>query len=129
MNLTVPSGSDRDIFISDFKVICSLIFIFAGIAWNPALFAQQNRYVLDPELHHIRSEEEREWSIYPETTDRKRLIVTFDGTENMSKATLKFQQYDVKQRWTITLNDLMLGNLHMSESDITGYFTIPAKGI
>lgn len=85
--------------------------------------------VLDSEYYHIRSTAEREWSIYPEIADHDRLILNFNGEANFTPITLKLRQNDVKQRWVITLNDQILGNLHANESDITAYYSIPENTI
>lgn len=104
----------------------SVIFL-VGFMFPEMLTAQIQ--VLDSEYYHIRFTAEREWSFYPEIADRDRLILDFNGEANLTPITLKLRQNDVKQRWVITLNDQILGNLHANESDITAYYSIPENTI
>src|SRR5687768_2559541 len=69
------------------------------------------RQGLEPELLHLRSGDEREWSEFPRTADGQRLEKSFAAGANAGEQTLLVRQQDVKQLWTVSLNDQKLGEL------------------
>lgn len=81
--------------------------------------------VLDARRHHVRLGTEREWAEFPPEAEADRLVVTFAAEENPRDATLRLRHRDVKQRWTIALNDRKLGQLPPDGNDMVTFWTIP----
>ncbi len=77
-------------------------------------------------MRHLRIAGAREWSAFPERPDAARLEVRFDAPPNPGEQTLRLRQQDVKQTWTVTLNDRELGRLTGDENDMVVYFRVPA---
>ena len=99
---------------------------FSLVSITSSLLAQEITLEVDPDLHHLRTTETREWSEFPPTADQKELRVQFKAEKNQTEYALQVRQVNVKQSWSIHLNNTHLTNLHLNENDITGYFPIPA---
>jgi hypothetical protein len=108
-----------------FFEILILSFIFL-ISLNTTLAAQHSAIELDPDLHHLRTTESREWSEFPLRADQKKLRIQFNAEKNQTEYTLQVRQLNVKQTWQIELNNSYLTHLHLNEYDLTSYFPIPA---
>lgn len=85
--------------------------------------------IVVPELVHLRSGNDREWSDFPEKANSKRLEIRFAASANDTEKTLRLRQQDVKQVWHVALNGKKLGELVRDENDMVITFTIPAKGM
>jgi hypothetical protein len=94
----------------------------AGALVQTRVAAEQ---MLKPELVHLRTSPEREWSEFPEKTEQTKLIVRFEAKRNEAEHTLRLRQQDVKQAWRVTLNEKDLGRLIADENDTIAYFRIP----
>jgi hypothetical protein len=84
---------------------------------------------LDGHIHHLRANEEREWSDFPENSEGPRLSISFRAKPNDSEFTLRLRQQDVKQAWRLSLNQKDLGNLALDENDTVVYFRVPPEGL
>ncbi|MCA9191461.1 MAG: CehA/McbA family metallohydrolase [Planctomycetales bacterium] len=89
----------------------------------------QEILVREPHMHHLRATGPREWSEFPEEAASSSFDLTFEAQENQTPYTLQLRQQDVKQRWMVLLNDLLLGELHIDENDMVVYFEIPARAL
>jgi hypothetical protein len=85
--------------------------------------------VVDAKMHHLRSGELPEWDEFPQQAEGKELVIKFNAAKNEAEQTLRFRQRDVKQAWTIRLNDKKLGTLAADEKDTTIYLALPAGAI
>lgn len=74
---------------------------------------------------HLRSTAEREWSSFPKSRPAERLSCEFDATATDDDGTLTLRQRDVKQSWTVTLNNQVLGRLVRDENDLMTDFRVP----
>ncbi|MEZ6059365.1 MAG: hypothetical protein R3C19_03280 [Planctomycetaceae bacterium] len=63
---------------------------------------------------------------FPETPDGQRLQIPFDSAANETEWTLSLRQQDVKQDWSVRLNDTEVGKLHRDENDMTVCFAVSA---
>lgn len=84
---------------------------------------------VDPQMHHLRIASPREWNEFPQEAAGPRLEFTFHVEENQVPQSLRLRQQDVKQRWTISLNNQQLGRLVVDENDMVLYFPIPDGAI
>ncbi|MEQ8791111.1 MAG: CehA/McbA family metallohydrolase [Pirellulaceae bacterium] len=89
----------------------------------------QEPRVLDGRLHHLRIDGPREWSEFPEKAESDRLEVVFEGKANTAAQTLELRQQDVKQSWSVSLNDRTLGQLVRDENDMVVYFDVPPGAV
>ncbi len=89
--------------------------------------SQAAEVVLEAELHHLRSGSRREWSDFPETTDKSSLRLAFHATSNGAPSTLRLRQQDVKQVWNVRLNGNLLGQLVQDENDQIANYVIPTQ--
>lgn len=80
--------------------------------------------VIEPRLVHLRDKEPREWTEFPETAAGKRLEVKFEAAKNEREVTCSWRQQDVKQLWSIYINDSRIGELARDENDMTVYAAI-----
>lgn len=101
----------------------SLTLLLTG--FSASLGAEE--IVVESKLIHLRNGPEREWSEFPETADSAEFSRTFDAKENENEFALRLVHHDVKQTWTILLNDHKLGQLHRDENAIEGYWAVPPK--
>lgn len=84
----------------------------------------QSRILLD-RMVHLRMGNEPEWRTFPTETDGAEWLFNFQGQSNEAPYTLRLRQQDVKQHWTVTLNAVELGKLHVDENDMVHYLSIP----
>ncbi|NND96489.1 MAG: CehA/McbA family metallohydrolase [Pirellulaceae bacterium] len=74
--------------------------------------------VIEPEMVHLRSTDDREWSEFPQQPDAASLKREFTAKENVIPYTLSLRQQDVKQSWQIRINDKVIGRLVSHEADL-----------
>jgi hypothetical protein len=103
----------------------------AGIALGLVAFCFSQSLAIgkkiEPELIHLRSGAEREWSSFPADCDRSSLEVHWQDTSNDEAATLELRQQDVKQAWRVRVNGENLGQLALDEQDVKVYFAIAPR--
>src|SRR5204863_6481193 len=61
--------------------------------------------VLAERLHHLRSGPVREWADFPEQAEAAELRLTFPSRINVTEQTLRIRHRDVKQTWSVRIND------------------------
>jgi len=94
----------------------------------PATRAQAaDLMVLTDRLHHLRQDGPREWSTFPERPEAASLEVKFSVQANAAEQTLVLRQQDVKQAWSVRLNDVELGRLVVDENDMVLAWAVPAS--
>ncbi|MDA9921979.1 CehA/McbA family metallohydrolase [Verrucomicrobiales bacterium] len=81
--------------------------------------------VFDPDFHHLRNAEPREWSHYPEEAESARLVSSFDVEKPESFRILTFRQEGTKQNWTISLNGQQLGRLPRDHNHLEHAIALP----
>lgn len=84
---------------------------------------------IDPGLHHLRVDGQPEWEEFPDRAEAARYELKFEAKSNASEWTLQLRQQDVKQTWSVVLNEERLGDLVQDENDQVLYFAIPADRI
>ena len=89
--------------------------------------ARSEQIVVSPRMHHLRVTDEREWADFPAMAEASELRLSFNAKANSRPATLRLRQQDIKQKWTVQLNDAMLGELRIDENDMVVYFEVPAE--
>ncbi len=85
--------------------------------------------VLEPGPRHLRIDGPREWSDFPETPEAAALELAFESPANRQPWTLRLRQQDVKQTWTVRLNNSELGRLEVDENDMVVYFRVPPGAV
>lgn len=80
---------------------------------------------VEPRLVHLRNAAQREWSSFPEKPEADELEVRFASTPCDTEATLSLRQQDVKQNWSVSLNEQMLGSLVVDENDLRISLAVP----
>ena len=106
-----------------YRIRTAFVFILTLLC-NHLVFSQIR--VLDKEMHHLRSVDEREWTYFPMKAERQ-LTLEFNVTSNHTEQTLRFRQEDVRQNWVVQLNEKELGKLQSDEGSFVGYFPIAAQ--
>ncbi len=81
--------------------------------------------ILEPAMRHLRIDGAREWSEFPESPEADAWEARFQAPANAAEWTLRLRQQDVKQTWTVTLNNRELGRLTVDENDMVIYFSVP----
>ena len=81
--------------------------------------------VFDPDFHHLRNAEPREWSHYPEEAESARLVSSLDVEKPESFRILTFRQEGTKQTWTISLNGQQLGRLPRDHNHLEHAIALP----
>ena len=66
---------------------------------------------IDPGLHHLRVDGQPEWEEFPDRAEATRYELKFEAKSNASEWTLQLRQQDVKQTWSVVLNEKRLGEL------------------
>ncbi|HLT72321.1 MAG TPA: CehA/McbA family metallohydrolase [Cyclobacteriaceae bacterium] len=107
-------------FIGHRKLLCSALVLFA----MGHCFGQKK--VLDNGMHHLRNTEPREWSEFSLKAEGPHYTIRFPAKANPTDMSLSLRQYDVKQRWVVTINDNTIGTLEADEKDLINYFRIPS---
>lgn len=82
-----------------------------------------------PQWKHLRATGEREWSTFSAEPDSEFIAVDFDSKANSSEWTVSIRQQDVKESWTVSLNDQAIGKLIRDENDLIHDFLIPVGRI
>ena len=103
-----------------------LLFVLAG----PVSWAIADPLTLHPagQFIHLRSggpEAAAEWDEFLNSQPVENWTTTFQWSEALG-ACLEIRQQDVKQSWTIQLNDKPLGTLVRDENDMVEYMPVPA---
>lgn len=104
--------------------ICLSAFVLMASA---AVASQPARLAIEPQMRHVRSGAEREWSEFPVAAPAKLLEAHFTAAKNTTEQTLLVRQQDVKQGWLVTLNGQKLGELVRDENDMVITFAVPEK--
>lgn len=91
-------------------------------AWGAS--ADGGEVVVDPAMHHIRSGQGREWSEFPETAEAAEYRVTLRAPAGAAEQTLRLRHRDVKQTWTVLLNDQRLGRLPRDENPMVTFWPL-----
>jgi hypothetical protein len=81
--------------------------------------------VLHQAFTHLRTTEDREWSSFPKQAANQSLTCTFQSPANTEDWTLSIRQQDVKQAWTVLLNDNTVGRLVRDENDLITDLIVP----
>lgn len=77
-------------------------------------------------MREIRSGAEREWSDFPSEISQSSFDRSFTAQVNSTPWTLSLRQQDVKESWTVSVNDTSLGRLVRDENDLRCDFEIPS---
>ena len=105
------------------RTVPGLVVIIA-LAQLPAADAGE-MVIVTPKRHHVRFGDEREWSEFPERAEAAELFVPFTSRTNAGEWTLRLRHRDVKQTWTIAVNDRELGRLPVDENEMVTYWAVP----
>lgn len=90
----------------------------------PVLAAER---VLDASVHHLRAGGSgREWAEFAAEAGGPELVIRFESSANSGEQTLWVRQQDVRQRWTLLLNDKPLAQLAEDEADLSLAWVVPA---
>ncbi|HIN94366.1 MAG TPA: hypothetical protein EYN03_01875 [Planctomycetes bacterium] len=100
-------------------------WLLLATCWTPLLSA--NELVLTSSLHHLRNEQTREWSSFPQQAEANSLDLSFRLPGKPTDSTLRLRQQDVKQIWKVAINGKMIDKLQQDENDMVRYFAVPAK--
>ena len=100
-------------------------WLLLATCWTPLLSA--NELVLTSSLHHLRNEQTREWSSFPQQAEANSLDLSFRLPGKPTDSTLRLRQQDVKQTWKVAINGKMIDKLQQDENDMIRYFAVPAK--
>ena len=76
-------------------------------------------------LKIVRSGSAREWAEFPADAQPTMFEHRFNSTSNTVPWTLSIRQQDVKETWTVSLNEKTLGRLVRDENDLRCDFEIP----
>jgi hypothetical protein len=106
------------------SVVAGVLVALAALT----LLAQEAR-VLEPRLRYLRMEGPREWSEFPESPEADRLEASFTSSPNDREWTLQVRQQDVKQGWSLHLNNQKLGALPVDENDMVVYLAVPPGAV
>ncbi len=102
----------------------TLLFPLLVLVMPFSVFAESPQ-ILDARLHHLRINGPREWDDFLEVPDAESLLIEFDASSHPEPATIQLRQQDVKQTWSVTLNEVKLGKLATDENDMILYFEVP----
>ena len=83
----------------------------------------------DRGIQHVRNgaaDSSPEWTGFPVVPESSVYERTFSAKATQKEFTLRLVQQDVKQIWTVTLNDSNIGQLHRDENAIETVLPIPA---
>ncbi len=103
-----------------------LLTLIISLSLPLSVFADSPQ-ILDGKLHHLRIEGPREWDDFPEVPEANSLVIQFDAAQNSEPVTIQLRQQDVKQNWSVLLNDVKLGRLSTDANDMVLFFEVPAK--
>ncbi len=110
----------RRIFAACFTATWST-FCWATIANGE----DQSLITVEPSVVHLRNSEPREWASFPPQADAQQLNLEFEYRSKGTSGTLTLTQSDVKESWTVTLNNERLGQLVRDENELQTDFLIP----
>ena len=75
-------------------------------------------------LRHLRSGEQ-EWDTFAVQSESDSLNLTFNAEQDNLPRSLSFEQVDVKQQWTLAINNKTIGRLPRDENRMVVFFDIP----
>ncbi|MFV1995054.1 MAG: hypothetical protein ACC661_06425 [Verrucomicrobiales bacterium] len=101
-------------------LLATATIALAAIGISPA--APQT---IDPDFHHLRNAEPREWDHFPENAEAAGLELSFDLSSPEKPKSLILRQANVKGVWKVTLNDKLLGSLNRDHNDLEQAFALP----
>lgn len=87
-------------------------------------------FVVAEGMHHLRSGGDltgatREWASFPPQAEAGALVVTFDAHRNPREQVLRLRHRDLKELWTIRINDREIARLPQDEADMLTYWAVP----
>ncbi len=92
----------------------------------PLAMGAADETVLVRPMVHLRIDGAREWDEFPERPQQAGIDAEFESRANLTPASLRLRQQDVKQDWRVFINDRQLGTLRVDENDMVVYFEVPA---
>ena len=102
-------------------------YILLGIVLLLGPQLPANELVLTNRLHHLRNEQTREWSSFPQQAEADSLDISFKLPDKPAASTLRLRQQDVKQIWKVAINGKMIGKLQQDENDMVRYLPVSAN--
>jgi len=108
-----------EIRFTEIKTLVILLLIFCAMSEKAI---SQNR-ILDSSTHYLRIGEQPEWDEFANHTVQKELTLSFEVSDQTER-TISLRQSDVKQNWTVLLNDQKIGSLATDGNDMRVYFKI-----
>lgn len=100
--------------------VCGLAIVAAAAqAWGA-------ERVLTAGRHHLRSGATPEWADFPEQAEADRLRIAFPSEANGAEHTLRLRHRDVKQTWSLRINDREIGKLPPDENEMVTFWSVPA---
>lgn len=120
MKTVVSAMSKRHSLIS----CASCLLTIASLVGN-TVAADESKFI-EPNLVHLRSRPEPEWSGFPEVAPTQ-WKVTFSASKNSSESSLLLRQQDVKQSWAVSVNSKRIGELYRDENDMVTGLVIPSE--
>ncbi|MGI9470429.1 MAG: CehA/McbA family metallohydrolase [Rubripirellula sp.] len=105
-----------------------LSFCFLVILLTPVVKADESvpqPISIEPGMLHLRNADEIEWSTFSQATEGRGLRIRFDTVSNSEPWTLSLRQIDVKESWSLKLNDRSIGQLVRDENDLESDFDVP----
>jgi hypothetical protein len=83
--------------------------------------------LLDKTGVQLRSGDQQEWAEFPVTNLDSKWRVEFDCKWAEQESVLQLRQYDVKEAWTVELNDEKIGELQRDENPLLVFYSIPQE--
>src|ERR1700712_3203818 len=84
-----------------------LIATFVAVSWLSVARGEK----LDDRMHHLRSGKEVEWEEFAAQPEGAELRIGFQAKANAAERALRLRHRDLKQQWTIRLNDREIAKL------------------
>ena len=105
---------------------CLAIFLHgSALILTPMANAEVVTSISEKTLKIVRSGSAREWAEFPADAQPTMFEHRFNSTSNTVPWTLSIRQQDVKETWTVSLNEKTLGRLVRDENDLRCDFEIP----
>lgn len=124
MNLACFAISRHHSTIKLIACVCIVLTWIASVRTSASGCEEPESIEVDTEIHHLRSLADREWDSFPAEAEGSSLSYTVRLPEPQRDWTLLVRQSDVKQRWKLTCNDKLLGELVQDENDLVAAFEI-----
>ncbi len=114
------------LFNAVLQCMCIATAISVTSRSSPTAWGMENSTAsIQQPLVHLRNQEPREWTSFPQQPDAQQLDLQFEATANSTPFTLTLTQSDVKESWTVSLNSKPLGQLVRDENKLQTDFLIP----